>query len=521
MKFKLNNRRPARLHNDESFFKTTPGRFPLHSSPHRFARRAAALIAAMAISAPALAQVNPPTWVGSGAPAVKPAASDSYIVTSNNLILWDGATNLPATATNLPAAMNAFPGPTVDVLMQQCFGGGFAQGMQAAINQYTFTAATNWNELALNTPVGSNNFTSSWVQSFPRSEGLYTHYLDATNGAPAAGGNPAVTADPYGPAGASRTAKYFEDPSYASPDPLVAGNPDPAGANNSRDVVATNQWAVLMAPSPLTNGVDTPRFGVNIDRVYDSLLTLIPANHIIVLYGSNAANTATAGGTPINGPGTLANIQNALQNGTGLYGNITGQTNPGNPNNTSHLFVYTTGHGESWTKLGGAAAAAPGNLTITVATKPANGFTDSAGTDSNLGTVDLEIAFPSHINSAGVTAIVDGNIVPLPIVDEGSLPLTDLSPIIGTPSLFYWDVPVPLSDLNAISPGAPDTIEFTGSGLTASSLVSAVTYNDYGDSWSVGIQSVPEPTTLALLATGLPAVFFFRKCRRCRPVLGS
>jgi len=48
--------------------------------------------------------------------------------------------------------------------MQQCLGCGFAQGMPAAINQHTFTAATNWNELAWNTATG-DNVTNSWVQA--------------------------------------------------------------------------------------------------------------------------------------------------------------------------------------------------------------------------------------------------------------------------------------------------------------------------------------------------------------------
>ncbi len=491
----------------------------VRSPRHRHVWSTAALFGLLSLTLTSRAIAQPPTWVGSGNPLAKAANADSYIRTSDGVLLWDGATNIPAAATNLPATLNTFPGPTVDVLMQQCFGGGFSPGMQASINQYTITTATNWNELALNTPTNPvNNFTSSWNQSFPRSEGLYQHYLDATNGAAAAPPNPAVVADPYGPNGASRTAMWFENPTFASPDALVAGKPNPNGPNNGRDIVANNQWAVLYAPqvaTSSTNPAPAPRFGQNIDAIYQSLLTLIPANHIIVLYGNNAANTMTPGGTPINGPATLANFQNASRNGTGLYGNITGQTAPGNPNAQSHLFVYTTGHGGSWTAPGGTVIANPiGVDDIKVTAKPANDFTDVNGSNSNVGNLSFEIAFASHVSTSGVSIKFDGTTLG-PISDEGTSPLIDLSPMIGTS--FYWEVNVPLS-LLTLNFGLPDNIEIDGLSSGAG-LVSAVTYDDFGDAWSVGIQSVPEPTTLTLQVTALASlatVFLVRSRKRGR-----
>jgi hypothetical protein len=207
--------------------------------------------------------------------------------------------------------------------MQQCFGGGFAPGLNAAISKYTFTSAANWNELAKNSvsvTQGLKNFTLSWVNTFPRPEGLYQRYLEAVNGAAASDdpARPAVPHDPYGPNGPLRTLRNFENLVFAVPDPLSGGNIDPNGLNNSRDLGAANSYALLLAPSNLTDGVDTPRFTANIDRVYSRLIgSGFEANHIIVLYGNDAANHDNALGAPINGPATLANIINAAKLGAG------------------------------------------------------------------------------------------------------------------------------------------------------------------------------------------------------------
>jgi hypothetical protein len=394
--------------------------------------------------------------------------------------------------------------------------------MQAAINQYTFTAATNWNELPLNAPVSPvENFTRSWNQSYPRNQGLYKDYFDATNGAGILPPHPAVDADPYGPMGARRTAKYFENPSYASPDALVGGAPDLKGTNNSRKTPfmktdMKNEWAILYAPQ-VTEKVDganvvTPRFGQNIDRIYNSLTTKLDPNHIVVLFGNNAGNTRTDGGTPINGEATLMNLQTAVT-GTGLFGKFNGQTSPGKPDSGDQLFVYTTGHGDSWTNPGGTVIANPVSDKIKVTEKPANGYTDSAGSDSGSGNLDFEIAFPTHVSIAGVTITFDGMGVG-PITDEGTSPMIDLSPMIGPAN--YWDVPVPLSLLNSSANfGSPDDIEIDGL-PSGASVAEAVTYDSYGEAWSVGLEPVPEPTTLALLLTASAAVFLMRARFRSR-----
>jgi hypothetical protein len=430
------------------------------------------------------------TWVGASGDLRQKLnkKAHSYVLTSDNVNLWDGAT--PYGGANYPATLNTFPGPIVDVLMQQCFGGGFADGMNASITSYTFTSASTWNELAWNTTVGPDNFTRAWNDSYPRSEGLYQHYFDAIKGAAAAPPNGAVVQDPFALGGPNRTAKIFENPTFASPDALVGGYPDTNGVNNSRDILG-NQWALLYAPQVRDAlGNIAPRFGQNIDRIYNSLRTVgsgVPANHIIVLFENNAANTATPGGTPINGPATLANFMNASKNGTGLYGNITGQNNPGNPDANAHLFVFNTGHGESWTKPGGTVIVNPGNTMINVTQKPANGFIDADGSTGNTGNISLEFAFPAHVDTTGVTIKYNGVVLTNSITDEVLSPMTDLHSMIGT--AYYWAVSIPLDQVNSFV-GLPDDIRILGLS-SGSPLVEAVTYNDNGDAWSVAVVVPP------------------------------
>lgn len=479
-------------------------------APPLRARRWAGVLFALSVLAMSSHAIAQQTLDGKGNPLVKPPKYDSYIKTVDGKYLWDTASTKPD-EFDFPEMINAFPGPTADVLMQQCYGGGYAPGIESALAQYTFTSASNWNETSLNSDAG-DNFTSSWNQSFPRSEGFYQHYQDATNGAAAIAGPPAfpaVTADPYGPSGALRNVarRSFENPLYASPDAPVGGKPNGAGANNARKVPSADQYAVLIAAQVLTNGANTPRFRNNIDLIYKSLIKAkVPANHIIVLYGAKGANAETVGGTPINGQATLANIENALSGGFGLYGNIKGQKSLGMPpDDMANLFVYTTGHGRSWDTNGGVGkytkkvngTLATSDLDITIDDMPANDFTAADGTDSNVGDIDLQISTPAT-NLAGVPVFLDG-------ADVGTLasdlaPEVDLTPMIGPTD--SYDLSVPLALVNSdVSAGLPLNLELDDLPDSDSydSLVSAVSFNDYGDDWSVGI-SVPEPASLGVLA---------------------
>jgi hypothetical protein len=467
---------------------------------------------------------NPPTWVGGGFPQEKPAATTSYIRTSDNKLLLDGAENLISVDgdTNYPGKLSTFPGPVVDILMQQCFGGGFAKGMQTWLNQYTFTAATNWNELALNKlfapPRGVDNFTRSWVQTLPRREGFYQRYVDAIEGATASPPNPMVDADPFGPMGIwrSEVEGEFENPSFASAD-ARRFPPDPNSANNGRDLAYNNQWAILIATQP-----DHPRFSANIKRVYDGLRGLstpIPSNHIIVLYGDSAANTTTPDGTPINGPISRENFFKSASGGNAkgnLFGSIKGlgdmgipDQTPATPDATAHLFVYNTGHGNSFTLNGAQRAVTDGTnrFAIRVDALPTNGFIDIDGDAPPDGDttsfVDLQISSRTPLN-AGVGVTINGTGVGL-LNDDNTSSAIDLTYFLG--STYEYNVSVPTSFLNSISTEAPIDITLENVASVYDGLIAAVTFNSYGDAWTVSL--VPEPATIVLFISTLAMGYVF------------
>jgi len=394
--------------------------------------------------------------------------------------------------------------------MQQCFGGGFATGLAG---NYTFTAATNWNEEAITTN-GGNNFTSSWTQSAPRSEGLYQHYLDATNGAEAILGPlsfPAVPADPFGPKGLNKAGVNFENPTYASGDLMIGGVVNVAGLNNSRGFAATNPivptYALLIVPDPLTENLNTPRFETNIDRVYQTLIAnLVPANHIKVFYGA-APGKQTPGGTPIDGAATYKNLSEVVM--------------PAG----SNLFVYTTGHGGSVDRTGAVAiyTRVANSADVKVYTLPANSFVGADGGPVVSENDKLKIQFTSrasnldHVRISLTNSALGGPTLDLGELVLESTPDTDLSDIFG-PS-YYYDISVPLLQLEALwSPGVP--LDFTLSNIpdidfsASDSFITSVTFDDFGDTWSVGVTSVPEPSTLVMMALGGALLIFQMRPKR-------
>jgi hypothetical protein len=520
---------------------------------------------ALALSSSALGAT---TSLGGGGQPAQPAQTYSYMITKADSPvqwLWGGPTGqLPGEgvtiaqnrAINFAATLNTFPGPTVDALMQQCYGGGFAPNFQAAISNYTFTAATTWNETANVTT--TKGFALSWNQSLPRSnEGMLMHYNDATNGAAAVVGPPAygaVTADPFGPSGASRMGNFYEDPIFTSPDNA------PGGANNIRNLYTTpgpnNVYALLIAPNPTgVDGVIQP----GITALYNTLLNTVkvPANQICVLYGNNAANTFVSG-IPVNGPANVANITAASTVTGGLFGDINAyasnakQTAPPAPTlaNKSDLFMYSTGHGNSLTVNGAVGKATiavnpgpsgsvkpqvvgsgSGSLGITVNVMPANNFTYASGADTDDGsTVDLQLtssAPPGDLS--GLPISLDGQ--SLGLLNFESTPDTDLSPALG--NTYYYDVQVSVDMMNAILDSPSDQAIYPNPFIEVDSISSSdlLTYGDYlassvtfdedggplgsgqtGDSWTDTI--VPEPATLGLIA--LASLTLLK--RRNRPV---
>lgn len=469
---------------------------------------------------------NPPTFVGSNFPQEKPEGTHSYIKTSDNKILLDGVDNALIGETNYPGSLSAFPGKKIDVLMQQCFGGGFAKGMQQFLDEYTFSAATNWNEMAHNNwveqePASLRNFTASWVQGMPRGEKMYHQFANAVYGAAADGPKPAVKPDPYGPAGNLRklTTGSFENPTFASPDPAhFPGRVDLQGPNNGRQLTLdNNQWAILMATQP-----NHRRFSTNIKRVYDALRVGVPANQIIVLYGDSAANTTTPDGTPINGPMTRNNFFSATSRGPAgkLFGSIRGLGEQGipdqiiaTPGENSRLFVYNTGHGSSFT-LDGARrmdTLEDNRARFRVDAMPGNGFVNADGDAPSDGDttsfVGLQFSTQAPLNP-GVTVAINGTGIGS-LFDDNMSPATDLTPFLG--NLYNYSIDVPLSFFHSFPIGSPFDIELDNLVSAYDSLVSAITFNNYGDAWSVSVKSIPEPSHIALLVSGLMTICVFQR----------
>jgi hypothetical protein len=429
-----------------------------------------------------------PTYVAAGVPKNKPAGVNSFVVTSAGTTVWD---------YQYAQDLRAFPGSIVDVVMQQCFSGGFAPNMQASlggVKNYTFTAAAHWNESALNDvshallgfgPLNSlDNFTRAWVDSFPRNVGLYQHYTDATSGNAAAG----ITQDPFAPGGRLNGRLSFENPVFASPDPTLN-----SVANNGRDIITNNTYAIIVGWSPPLQD----RHDANIDRVYEALQGInIRFQNIVVLDGNKDAGTRTDAFPAlglnshfIDGKITLANWTNALA------GNLfTGKA----PTESSRLLVYNTGHGGSWDANAGTDTVERNSLVglirgyFNTNNYQSDAATGIVGTSDAGGLVTLQISTRTPL-PAGVTVSVDGD---KPMAVTTPTQVIDLSTMIG--SSYTYDVQFPMSDLSSSPLGSPISVELDNLSNPSTSLVSAFTLEGGDQIFAAGVSPVAEPSTLIL-----------------------
>jgi PEP-CTERM motif len=320
--------------------------------------------------------------------------------------------------TSFGGLIDAFGWSNADVVMNQCFGGGFAfnvagslQGatpagggaMVAPINRipYTFASGANYNEYSYGialpnggaapadiTAVGDFTQGQAYGETPPGPYALSRAYrLGVTRDPFTRGGMP------YGIANqvpANLQAGFFESPVYGSSDaPGVGGAPNDAAAANARTYAsgAANKWAVLVAFTP-----NRPEFALDIEREYAALRANgVPASHIAVLYGDGTLGTLPTFGSisaannkpdvqgilgagfmvPVQGAASNANIAGLL-NPTIIYNPtapIIAQKNywqqlfnlpPGAPSPVAgnSLVVYATGHGSAVNIFGGDIAAA-------------------------------------------------------------------------------------------------------------------------------------------------------------------
>jgi hypothetical protein len=238
-----------------------------------------------------------------------------------NLTLPAGVAN-----TSLGGLIDSFGWGAADVVMDQCFGGGFAfniagslQGATPAgggaavppVNRigYTFSAGANYNELAYGVVLpngGATPATATAVGDFTQGQayastppgpfgmsrayrnGVVANPFTVSHNDPVYGIPNQVPKNPGPPVTPNLQAGGFESPVYASSDaPGAGGAINDAAANNARTyaTAAANRWAVLTAFTP-----DRTEFSLDIQREYAALVANgVPQNHIAVLYGDGTS----------------------------------------------------------------------------------------------------------------------------------------------------------------------------------------------------------------------------------------
>lgn len=272
---------------------------------------------------------------------------------------------------SLGGLIDAFGWGSADVVMAQCFGGGYAFNMQgslqgatpsappgaariAAVNQigYTFASAANYNEYSFgvalpNGAAGPATMTAlgdlTQGQAYAETAGPpFTMYAAYQNGRAA---DPfTVGGAPYGafapnfqnqvpgaPGAPNLQGGLFESPVYASSDaPNANGSPNltaAAAPNNTRG------YGRINAALPPGNGMgqvnnaannsaantwavlvgftpDRSEFSLDIQREYAALISEgVQPSHIAVLYGDGSSGSLTRF-TNINGPPNNNNIPN-------------------------------------------------------------------------------------------------------------------------------------------------------------------------------------------------------------------
>jgi hypothetical protein len=186
-------------------------------------------------------------------------------------------------------------GLAVDVVMQQCFGGGLLNDViNSGIRRHTFASAASWREVAWfgydRTPRGLQDLTRAWRRDADTAPfgGMLSHFSTALCGRPVPPAAPVIPRDVYAPGG-PRAGRRPEHPQYASPDAARGGANDLrelGGALNENQSghpanAADRQFAILVAWS---QPEDADR--LDIARVFNTLTQThnVARSHIAVLY---------------------------------------------------------------------------------------------------------------------------------------------------------------------------------------------------------------------------------------------
>ena len=331
---------------------------------------------------------------------------------------------------------------SVDILFQQCYGGGFLNDiMGTGPANFTAAAAARWNETALNhdqvlklaSPL-LDNYTRAWrdAASTRSANGFLDWYQSAVTGTGIFTG---VRKDPFA---SVPEAPNTEHPMYATAD-------NPTGGVNDKRTLMNNpsgpkQYAILVAWDK-----PNPRHVANLARIYWLLQNQfnVPLDNIVTLLdnqklGNSSVNynfldSAISGPVFFDGNNQRATWLKALK---GVLFSTAGVVNGSNiPGPNDKLFIYNTGHGlhmlsGEWVVHGAGDAADTVSGIFNIATNGfATGFQltdDEASTvmDTN-GNVCLQLQLSQQINPDALITV------------QGVASASAASALVTDPSLVY------------------------------------------------------------------------------------
>jgi hypothetical protein len=360
-----------------------------------------------------------------------------------------------------------FPGKSVDVVMQQCHGGGFVDNVLASRDDVSFASASDWNETAngflpLQFDQGNiiltvmEDFTRPWWQdaNAAADDGMLTHFKTALSGR----ATPKIAQDVFAPPGKKTKDKQDNDV-------LLLEHPQYGSTGNAADArkLKDDNYAILVQwgqPAPKA------QFEIQMARMYQALTGVgaMAADHIVVLFAGLKQGDMIGGQKlddgvqlpkfTVSGAPTQENWQAAL-NGM-LFGKDK------QPDANSRLFIYNNGHGGLEMKriereTGIAMGVPMTNYDVFLS----GGFDVSApvgaGTDYSLTDPDeydsIQIAAKHSITASSVT--VNGSPfslgAPLSLGDDIRHLEGAIDPSLYGGSLVYYDLRVP-HDLLGLDP---------------------------------------------------------------------
>ena len=256
---------------------------------------------------------------------------------------------------------------SVDVLMQICWGGGFANNFDSAFgtSDYTFASAARHDGLAWNVDtVGAaseevDNFARAWRNSAETytTAGMFEHYINATYGAQGDDGTSdsgasIVAKSPFTRPSDQGLGLQEELPQYGSPDSTASGSNDSRTLGDITHAVLV-QW----------DSLENERHTLNIQRMVDMLTNSygLASTNIVVLTDTDGYDDGTSTVNLINSTsmqiparasaiapdtGAMAAVgidgaNSAATWGGAIDGSLFGIT----PSSSDRLFVFNTGDG--------------------------------------------------------------------------------------------------------------------------------------------------------------------------------